>query len=106
MEWIQNNWFNVLQSIGIIASVLFTAYVVRVSNKSKKVENLLLLNQYHREIWLYYLDNPHLSSIFKKDIPEDYNPTDIENRFVSIIILHLNTAFLATKAGVIERNHQ
>ena len=49
------------------------------------------------------MDNLHLSLIFKKDIPEDYNPTDIENRFVVIIILHLNTAFLARQAGVIEK---
>jgi len=49
--FLEANWFNVVQSVGIVASLLFTAITLRQESKSKMMTALLALEEQHRELW-------------------------------------------------------
>ena len=51
LKWLEDNWFSLLQSIGIISGFVFTALTLRRDTKSRKRTEVLALTQQHRELW-------------------------------------------------------
>ncbi len=101
-EWLHQNWFNLLQSIGILASILFTGYALRLTATTQRISNLFQVTQYHREIWSLLFVRPELHRIKSTDVDLEKQPISNEERlFVSLIILHLSSTHQAIKAGAI-----
>ena len=50
-HWMDNHGFDLLEAVGIIASLTFTAVSFRRDDRSRRVGNLLTLTQSHREVW-------------------------------------------------------
>lgn len=96
------NWFNFIQSTGIIITLLFTAYTVHKNTKTRKVTNLFIITQAHREIWSRMFNNPNLNRINDTSITLDnISVTEDERLFISMLLLHLNCTFQALKTKTI-----
>jgi hypothetical protein len=49
-SWIDRN-FNLIQTVGIIGSLLMTAAASRRVAKAREIENLLTITENHRNLW-------------------------------------------------------
>src|SRR4051812_4184055 len=96
--WLNQNWFVLLQSAGIIGGLLFTAFAIRSDEKTRRIGNDLLVTQNHRDIWKEVFQRPDLLRVL--DAGADLKETPIsreEHIFVNLVILHLNSVFHAMK---------
>lgn len=101
LQWFGENWFNLLQSLGIAASLIFTAASFRNDTKARRVASLIELTKQHRAIWTELDRRTELNRILDTTIDLERSPvTPEEERFLNILILHLNAAFHAMKEGV------
>jgi len=99
--WIAQNWFELLQTVGIIGGLVFTAFSVSKDDKSRKIANLIAIKQQHREIWRELFDRPRLMRVLKPDV--DLNTEDVtdeEALFVKLLFLHLASVHRANQAGM------
>lgn len=103
------HWLHYLESyegyiatLGVIASLLFTAHTVRSETKTRRISNLIQITSNHREIWLAYLTNPKLSRI-KENAPDVIKQpiTDAERIFVTEVILHVNSVFYTNRSRLV-----
>src|SRR5258708_4603579 len=100
--WIFQNWFNILSALGIIGSLLFTGISLRSETKTRRVGNLLILTQSHRELWSAIFSHPKLARVLDPHADVSAGSITIEERYyVNMIIQHLNSAFEATKSGLV-----
>ena len=101
LPWIAQHWFDLLQTVGIVGGLLFTAYAVRKDERGRRILNLIYINQQYSSIWRELYERPELSRILKKDVDLNKEPVSNEEQlFVKMLILHLDTVRRATKAGV------
>ncbi len=102
LNWASDNWFILLQSLGIIGGLLFTAASLRLDEKTRRVGNLMAITKNHREIWTALYDRPELSRVLDADADlEQRAITREEEWFLRFLILHLNTVHHALKSGVL-----
>jgi len=103
-SWISDNWFSLLQSGGIIASVLFTALVVRRDMSERRFANHILVTEQHRSIWKELYARPELGRVVDPKAKIAGHPiTQHEELFLTFIILHLSTVHRAMKNGLVPR---
>ncbi len=96
IPWISDNWFTLLQSAGIIGSLLFTGITLWIDSKSRRVTNLITLTNQHRDIWSEFNRRPELARVLKSEVSLLEKPvTDKEEVFVTMIILHLSGMYQA-----------
>src|SRR5258705_3071489 len=101
-QWLTRNWFTLLQSIGIVASLVFNATALRADTKSRRVTNLIAITTHHREIWAELYDRPELARVLELDPDLKNEPvTREEEIFTRTLILHLNGAYHAIKDGML-----
>ncbi len=88
-QWLVENWFNLISTGGIIASLLFTAFALHSETKTRRIANLLAITANHRELWQRLFTHPELvriidpkADIFKLPI------TPVEELFVNMVISH------------------
>jgi hypothetical protein len=100
--WVALNWFDLLQSLGIIGGLLFTAWSLRSETKTRRVNNLLAITEGHREVWTEFYRRPELKRVLadRADLVRD-EITREEEIFVNLVILHLNCVFYARKTGLV-----
>src|SRR5262245_45305825 len=100
-DWLEGNWFTLLQSAGIAGSLVFTAISLRIDARVRRVGNLLALTDQHREIWLQLYRRPELARVLDARADLTNKPvTQHEELFVSLLVLHLNSAYHAIQAGM------
>jgi len=98
-QWIGQHWFDLVQSAGIIASLLFSAYTIRKDERARRIGNLIAVNEDYRHIWREFYDRPELSRVLKRDADLNKEPISAEEwLFVKMLILHLDTVRRAMKA--------
>jgi len=101
LQWTGQNWFVILQSAGIIGSLLFTAISLRIDANVRRVSNLIAITHNHREIWTWLYARPELSRVIEENPHLTHAPiTREEELFVSLLILHLSGAYQAMKHGM------
>ena len=101
-NWVALSWFELLQSVGIIAGLLFTAHSLRSETKMRRVNNLLAITESHRKLWTEFYRHPDLNRVL--DERANLRPQEIsreEEIFVNLVILHLNSVFYAHKMGLV-----
>lgn len=102
-RWLGENWFTLLQSVGIIGSLLFTAFTLRADAKARRIENLISITSNHRDIWKNLYTSPELSRVI--DPAADLTKrsiTQAEQVFVKLVILHLSSVYHASEVGVLQ----
>lgn len=101
-SWLVENWFNLLSSIGIIASLLFTAFALHSETKTRRVANLLSITASHQEIWKELLRAPHLGRVIDPAADVSKEPvTRLEELYVGLIIAHVNSVYYATHGSLV-----
>jgi hypothetical protein len=103
-DWLDQNWFILLQSAGIIGGLLFTAFAMRSDEKTRRIGNDLLVTQNHRDIWKETFRRPDLLRVL--DASVDLKQTLIsreEEIFVNLVILHLNSVLHAMKDKLVPK---
>lgn len=93
---------DLFQSVFIILSFMLARAAYKDDAKSRKIQNLIDINESHREIWAEVFSHPHLNRIRLKSADLRKEPiTHEERRMVQLIILHIFTAFEARRLGQI-----
>ncbi len=101
LNWLGDNWFTLLQSVGIVGGLVYTGSALRGDAKARQVENLFTLTKQHREIWSMLTDRPELSRIMEPAVDLTATPvTRDEELFVTFLVFHLGNAYRATQAGL------
>ena len=100
--WIALNWFNVLSAIGIIGSLVFTSLSLRSETRTRRIQNLLTLTQNHRELWSELFNHQRLARVLDPKADVSARPITVdESYYVNMVVQHLNSAFEATKSGLV-----
>lgn len=101
--WLRDNWFPVLQTVGIIGGLLFTAVSIRQSTNARKASDLLALTEQHRQLWDEVYTRPGLGRIYAEEADLVAAPVTIaEERFMNEVIVHFQTGWqLACQGSLI-----
>lgn len=106
MGFVADNWFDLLQSAGIVASMVFSAFAIREQTRQAKATNIFLITQHHRELWTSMLDHVDLQRIFDKAADTIATPvTERERTFTNMVFLHSAACLHAIDTGVLSPVH-
>jgi hypothetical protein len=101
-SWFAQNWASLFATVGIIASLLFTAVSLRADTKSRRVSNLITITQSHREMWKVFIENPALARVFDPSADIAQSPvTREEEIFANLVLVHLSSVYQAMKAELL-----
>lgn len=98
--WAAIHWIDLLQSIGILAGLLFTGYNIRADSRERKIQSVFALTAAHRELWSKVYEHPHLMRVLRHAEAEPIAVSEDEEMFVHLLILHLSASYLARKLGM------
>lgn len=97
---IQTDWFNLVQTIGIVFGLIFTSASLRRDAGGRRLANLLALKQEHRELWNTIHERPELARILTKDADLIANPmTEPEEIFLRQLIVHVAVSWELIRQG-------
>ena len=103
MSWLASHWLDLIQSAGIVGGLFFNGWALHREGQTQRAANLLKLTEQHRDLWKELFTRPRLSRVLKADADPVADPlSDEETLFVTLLILHLNTAHSAIRAGVLD----
>lgn len=98
LHWLTDNWFSLLNAVGIIGGLLFTGYSLRSETKTRRIANMIALTQGHRDIWKNLVNLPQLGRVLEPDAEISSQPvTHGEEIFVILVIQHLSVVFHAMR---------
>ncbi len=99
-HWIGEHWFDLLQTAGIIGSLLLAAYTAWKDDRARRIGNSIAINGQHRTIWKDIYEHPQLARVLEKDADVAETPISLgEELFVTSIVAPLSTVFRAMKHG-------
>jgi len=99
-SWVDGNWFNVIQTVGIIGSLWLAMRAANRDARAKEIENLLSLSQHHRELWKEVPQRKDLKRIFQVDTNVLSTPATVaETEFLNLVIVHFQTGWWIARAG-------
>ncbi len=99
--WLQEHLAGVLNAVGIVGGLFFTAFSFRAETRERKLSNMIALTQAHRDIWSRSYEDRDLSRILEKDLDLTACPvTGKEELFITFLILHLNCMHRAISLGM------
>lgn len=98
--WLGGNWFNLIQTIGIMGSLWLTAAAASREAKAREIENLLTISEHHRELWAGIHQRRELERIFQEN-PEVLSSsiTTAEEEFLNLVMAHFQTSWRIAKVG-------
>ena len=98
LRWLTENWFTLLNAVGIVGGLMFTGHSLRSETKTRRIANLLSLTTGHRDIWKQIFTRPQLSRILDPNADTSSKPvTREEEIFVNLVIQHLSVVFHAMR---------
>ena len=104
LRWIWSNWATVLNAVGIIGGLFFTAAAFRSEARSRRVANLLAITKNHRDIWADFYGKPELARILDASPNLKQQPVTLaEEVFVNLVILHTSSVFYVLKDNMMVR---
>jgi hypothetical protein len=100
-RWIADNWVTILNAVGVVGGLFFTAVALRSETKTRRIANLLTITTNHREIWKEFSRSPHLARVLDPAVNVTKKPVVAdEEEFVNFVILHLSSVYYALKEGM------
>jgi hypothetical protein len=98
--WIAENWFSLVQSVGIVGGLLFTAWSVRIARREGRMANTLSLAGHHRELWAEAHRRPELARLFDAEADLIGHPITVaEREFLDVAVYHFATCFELARSG-------
>jgi hypothetical protein len=98
LPWIKDNWFSLLQTVGILGSLWFTGASLHHDSETRQVANLLTMSERHRILWDEAYQRPELARVFKEDAILSAPPTLAEREFLNLVIVHFETGWRVANA--------
>lgn len=96
--WLTQNAFEIINALGIVGGLLFTAHSLRSETKTRRVANFLAITEAHRNIWKEHFQNPQLARVLSPLADLSKEPlTHEEEIFVNLVIQHLGVVFQSTR---------
>ncbi|MBL9171419.1 MAG: hypothetical protein JNN07_27045 [Verrucomicrobiales bacterium] len=100
IAWLEGNWFSLVQSLGIIASILLTAATMRRDRTSRRIGDYLALTTEHRELWGDLHRRADLARVVSAEVDLLAQPlSTAEEEFLLLVIVHFHTGWLLAKQG-------
>jgi hypothetical protein len=100
-SWLDANWFNFIQTAGILFGLSFTALGFRRDLRERRLANLFALKAEHRELWSIVHENPRLARVLDPDADLLAAPlTHEEVIFLRQLIVHFAVAWQSLQAGM------
>lgn len=100
VKWFWNNWFELIQTVGIIASFGLAAFTAWKEVQARRIGNSIAISNQHREIWKAIYGQSEVARVLDKNADVKSEPLSIgEELFVTALIAHLSTVFRAMKHG-------
>lgn len=100
-SWLEANWFNFIQTAGILFGLLFTTLALRRDSRERRLSNLLALKTEHRELWNIIHENPRLARILNPDVDLIASPiTEEETVFLRQMIVHFAVSWQSLQDGM------
>jgi hypothetical protein len=101
LNWFAEHWFDFLQSLGIMGGLALTTVALRTDARAKRVQNLLIVTQNHREIWEQLYSRPKLARVLEPLPDISRHPiTHEEQLFVKFLFLHLYAVYRAINSDL------
>jgi len=106
-SWFKDNWFNIVQTLGILAGLRMTAAAANREAEARKrdahareIMNIITLAEHHRDLWRGITEKPELRRIFKTDADvAKFPPTLDEELAINEAITHYMTGWRVATAG-------
>lgn len=101
MHWLAGNWFNIVQSVALVATLTIAISALRSSGQATRGSNILAIMSSHREIWSQLTTNPELQDVMRSTMSGNEEISNNEYNFFIQVINHVATAFeLAQMGGI------
>lgn len=99
-SWVDSNWFNVIQTVGIVGGLSLTRAAANREARAKEIENLLALSEQHRELWKEIPRRKNMARVFQRDTDPLSTPATVEEtEFLNLVIVHFQTGWCIAKTG-------
>ena len=99
-SWVQGNWFNIIQTAGILGSLWLATAAANREAKAREIQNLLTISDHHRELWKGVYQQRELERIFRADTDVQAAPVTVtEEEFTNLVMVHFLTGWRIAKAG-------
>jgi hypothetical protein len=97
-EWLSTNWFELISTIGILASLWFTNASMRSATETQQIANLLTVAANHREIWKEFFRKAELARVLDPAANLLSHPVSQEEEiFVNLVLVHISNVYYATR---------
>src|SRR5580658_6880758 len=104
LRWIADRWLTLLNAVGVVGGLFFTASSLRSTTKTQRIANLLALTSNHREVWREFFKNPELARVLDRSADLSRNPiTPGETEFVNMVVLHTSSVYESLKDDLVTR---
>ena len=101
LGWAEQHGMEVLQTASLLVGFFTAVHSVRTDTKERKIGNLFMLTNAHREIWSQLYERKELTRVLMESVNLRCEPVTAEEElFVHTLILHLRAAFKARKLGM------
>lgn len=99
--WAEQNWFPLVQTLGILGSLIATYIALIRDRKAWKLGNYLTLAGHHRDLWRDAHSNPALDRILTTEADLIAKPiTPQEQEFLNLVIVHFHTGWIVAREKV------
>lgn len=99
-SWVEGNWFNIVQTAGIMGSLCLAAAAANREAKASEIENLLTISNHHRELWKGVYQRQELERILRADTDIQAIPVTVaEEEFINMVMVHFQTTWFVAKTG-------
>jgi hypothetical protein len=96
--WLNQNWFNLIQTLGILGSIWLTIASLRRETRARKLGDYLTLAGQHRELWSEAHRRPDLARIFQSELDLVAKPISVaEEEFLRLVIVHFSSGWLLAR---------
>jgi hypothetical protein len=98
--WLTEHWLDLIQSVGIVVGLLFSAYTTWKDVRARRVGNSIAITDQYRQIWKELYQRPELSRVLAKDADlNNQRISEQEELFVKMVLLHMSTVYRAMQHG-------
>lgn len=102
--WLAGNWFNFIQTLGIIGGLVVATLTMRRETRSRQFSDYLTMIQQHRELWSEAHRRSDLSRLFQPEVDLVATPATVaEEEYLNLVIDHFHTGWLLARSGVVLR---
>ena len=100
--WLDQDWFNLVQTVGIVASSLLATVTLRRETRARRLGDYLTVIQQHRELWSEAHRRPDLARLFQPEMDLIAAPMTVaEGEYLNLVIDHFHTGWLLVNDRVV-----